>query len=105
MIYSALPAHPHTVMRFMTSSFTAAIPTLPKALGSKVSGASAWSCLQASVNAFLSSVAKFTLLIPRLTQSATSSSLIPEAPRHTRGMETTFAISDNLSVSNTGVPL
>ena len=51
-----------------TSSFTAAIAVLPYAFGSMVSGFSVRSSFTALEYAARSSVAKFTLQIPRFTQ-------------------------------------
>ena len=103
-IYSAFPSHPQTFILAITSSFTAAIAVLPYAFGSMVSGFSARSSFTALEYAARSSVAKFTLQIPRFTQSITSSSLSPDAPWRTSGMSTTSRISLRRSLSRTGVP-
>ena len=78
--YSAFPSQPQTFIRASTSSFTAWMAFFPYAFGSMVFSFSANVSFTALEYAARSSVAKFTLQIPRFTQSLTSSSLSPDAP-------------------------
>src|SRR5699024_6566738 len=102
--YSAFPSHPHIFMRIFTCSLTASIAAVPNFFGSYVSGFSSSSFFTAAVYAARSSVAKFTLHIPRSTHSLTSSSLKPDAPWSTSGTDTTSRIALTRGLSSTGVP-